>query len=65
MVGLVDPAAIWTLLAEPRTVVAYVARAMSPAADRILKGLAEDSIISPDDLAALTELIEKHVCAVI
>jgi hypothetical protein len=65
MVGLADPAAGWTLLAEPRTVVAYVARSMSPAAGRILKGLAEDSIIGPDDLAALPELTEKHACAVI
>jgi hypothetical protein len=65
MVGLVDPAAVWTLLAEPRTVVTYVARAMSPAAGRILKALAEDSIIGPDDLASLPELTEKHVCAVI
>ena len=65
MVGLVDPAAVWMLFAEPRTVAAYFARSMSPAAGRILKALAEDSIIGPDDLAALPELTEKHVCAVI
>ena len=65
MVGLVDPAAVWMLFAEPRTVAAYFARSMSSAAGRILKALAEDSIIGPDDLAALPELTEKHVCAVI
>jgi hypothetical protein len=43
MVGLVDPAAVWKLLAEPHTVAAYVARSMSLAAVRIPKALAEDT----------------------
>jgi len=60
MVGLVDPAAVWMLFAEPRTVAAYFARSMSPAAGRILKALAEDSIIGPDDLAALPELTDSR-----
>jgi hypothetical protein len=41
MVGLVDPAAVWMLLAEPRTFAVYVARSLSPAAVRIHKTLAE------------------------